>query len=71
MKERFKNKYRAPSARLQSWNYGWNGYYFITICTKNMECYFGEILDDNMELSAIGVLAYVLWCEIKYHTKNM
>ena len=33
--EKFKGKYRIPSARLQTWNYGWNGAYFITICTKN------------------------------------
>ena len=26
----YKNKYRVESARLQNWDYGWNGKYFIT-----------------------------------------
>ncbi len=43
--EKFKNKYRIPSARLQNWDYGWNAAYFITICTHNRECYFGEIVN--------------------------
>ena len=71
MTELFKNQYRTPSARLQSWDYGWNGYYFITICTKNRLCYFGEILDNKMQLSHIGVLAYVFWNEIKNHAENI
>jgi hypothetical protein len=43
--DKFNNKYRIPSARLQSWDYGANGAYFITICTQNREHLFGEILD--------------------------
>ncbi|MEZ4890791.1 MAG: hypothetical protein R2779_09675 [Crocinitomicaceae bacterium] len=35
--DKFKNKYRIPSARLQNWDYGSNGAYFITICTQNGE----------------------------------
>jgi putative transposase len=39
----YKNKYRIPSARLQTWDYGAAGMYFITICCKNMTCYLGNI----------------------------
>ncbi|MCP4350496.1 MAG: transposase [Desulfobacterales bacterium] len=69
--EKFKDKYRIPSARLQSWDYGWNGAYFITICTKGGEHYFGEIVDDRMQLSHIGIIADVLWYEVKNHAKNV
>ena len=69
--EKFKNKYRIPSARLQNWDYGWNGAYFITICTHNREYFFGEIINEKMELSQIGVLANVFWYEIKNHTQNV
>ncbi len=31
MAEKFRNKYRIPSARLKNWDYGTNGAYFITI----------------------------------------
>ena len=41
---KFKNKYRIESSRLKNWDYGSNGNYFVTICTKNMECYFGDIV---------------------------
>ncbi len=41
---KFKNKYRIESSRLKNWDYGSNGKYFVTICTKNMECYFGDIV---------------------------
>ncbi len=71
MPVKFKNKYRMSSARLQSWNYGWNGFYFVTICTKNRKEYFGSISDGKMELTCTGVLAYVFWHEIKNHAKNV
>jgi len=43
MSDLFKNKYRISSARLQTWNYADNGMYFITICTIDKECFFGDI----------------------------
>jgi len=71
MNEKFKNKYRTTSTRLQHWDYRWDGYYFITICTKNKEEYFGEIIDGKMILSPLGIIADILWCEIKNHSKKM
>ncbi len=52
--DKFQNKYRISSARLQNWDYGWNASYFITICTHNRQCFFGKIIDEKMELSEIG-----------------
>ena len=40
--EKFQNKYCIPSARANWHNYN-GGVYFVTICTKNREHYFGEI----------------------------
>ncbi|WP_192822358.1 transposase [Rufibacter sp. LB8] len=65
--ERFLNKYRVPSARLQDWDYGWNAAYFVTLCTKNREHFFGEISDNRMHLSEIGILAKSFWNEIPVH----
>jgi len=42
--DKFLNKYRIPSTRLQTWDYGSQALYFITICTKDRENYFGEII---------------------------
>ena len=48
--DKFRNKYRIPSARAPFWDYSWNAAYFIIICTKNRECFFGDVLDGRMEL---------------------
>lgn len=69
--ERFQNKYRIGSTRLQKWDYSWNAAYFITICTANRENYFGEIENQKMKLSHAGVLADVFWHEIKNHAQNI
>lgn len=64
MAEKFRNKYRVPSARLQNWDYGSNGAYFITICTKKMQHFFGEVVDKKMILNSVGTLAEENWIEI-------
>lgn len=71
MADKFQNKYRIPSARLQTWDYRWEGAYFITICTQNRIHYFGEIENNKMNLTNVGVLADVFWHEIKNHSKNI
>ena len=68
---KFQNKYRSESARAQWWDYGNEGAYFITICTKNREHFFGEIINGIMHLSHLGVLADVLWHEIPHHSPNV
>lgn len=57
----FQNKYRISSSRLQKWNYANPGMYFITICTANRECYFGKIIDKQMQLSELGKIAETEW----------
>jgi putative transposase len=54
MSELFKNKYRIPSARLQTWDYASNGMYFITICTAHRECFFGDIVETRCIASPIA-----------------
>ena len=71
MTDKYQNKYRIPSARLQNWDYRWAGAYFITICTQNRAHYFGEIENGDMKLSSVGTIADVLWHEIKNHAKNI
>ncbi len=65
--DKFLNKYRIPSARLQNWDYSANGAYFITICTQNCEHFFGEIENGIMHLNELGVLAEKYWAEIPQH----
>ncbi len=59
--EKFQDKYRIASARLQSWDYGSQAAYFVTICTKHRTHFFGEIIDNQMQLNSIGELAETEW----------
>ncbi len=61
IRNKFQNKYRIPSARWKEWNYGDEGAYFVTICTKHREHYFGEIKNGQMQLSEIGKIAHDEW----------
>ncbi|MGM0565380.1 MAG: hypothetical protein ACQESX_01370 [Bacteroidota bacterium] len=65
--DKFRNKYRIQSARLQNWDYGWNAPYFVTICTANRKLFFGNIMNDKMNLSEIGEIADKYWLEIPEH----
>lgn len=67
MSDKFQDRYRIPSARWQDWDYGWNGAYFITICTAGRECYFGKIEDAKMVLSNLGIIADIFWHEMTNH----
>jgi len=71
MTEKYQNKYRIASARLQSWDYANEGAYFITICTKDRRHYFGAVKNGKMVLSNAGVIANLMWYEIKNHGKNV
>lgn len=54
MSDKFQNKYRIPTTRLQNWDYGSDALYFVTICTAHRECYFGNIVNREMVLSELG-----------------
>ena len=69
--DKYKNKYRNETIRAQWWDYSGNGAYFITICTKNREHYFGEIIKGKMKLSGTGVIAHLMWQEIPNHSKHV
>ncbi|MFO8234440.1 MAG: hypothetical protein R6U04_03405, partial [Bacteroidales bacterium] len=64
---KFRNTYRIESTRMQNWDYGWNGNYFITICTGGREHFFGEIQDHRMIFSETGRLANHFWKQIPVH----
>ncbi len=65
MVDRYNGKYRIPSARLKNWDYGSNAPYFVTICTDNKICYFGNFKEGKMYLSDLGQLANKYWLEME------
>ena len=58
---KFQGKYRIPSARWRNWDYGDEGAYFVTICTKRMKHYFGEIVNGEMQYTALGKIVQQEW----------
>ena len=56
MTDRFKNKYRIPTARARWHDYS-GGAYFVTICTQDREPYFGHIVDGKMVYTDLGISA--------------
>lgn len=66
MSDRFQNKYRIESTRLKNWDYGSNASYFVTICTQNRECFFGDVVGEKdalpcFSLTPIGVIVETEW----------
>ncbi|PMB15598.1 transposase [Fischerella thermalis CCMEE 5282] len=64
---KFQGKYRVESTRLPNRNYAANGSYFITICTKNRDHYFGNVVSGQVHLSVIGKIAQRFWVDIPNH----
>ncbi len=67
----FRGKYRIPSARLGTWNYGYKGSYFITVVTKNRVSWFGDIYNEQMHLSDIGRIVDAYWQNIDDHFSHV
>jgi REP element-mobilizing transposase RayT len=52
---------RRRSLRLQGYDYAQAGAYFVTTCTQNRTCLFGEVADGSMRLNSAGELAATVW----------
>ena len=55
------------SMRLKRYDYSQTGAYFVTVCTQNRECLFGEIEDGEMVLNDAGRMAETCWHDIPSH----
>jgi REP element-mobilizing transposase RayT len=52
---------RRRSLRLKGYDYSRVGAYFMTLCTQNRLCLFGEIIDGEMRLSDVGRMVASQW----------
>lgn len=53
--------------RLVDYDYSEDGWYFVTICTKNKLEFFGKIENGKMVLNEFGEIARECWLEIQNH----
>ncbi|MEW6376345.1 MAG: transposase [Thermodesulfobacteriota bacterium] len=58
------------STRLRNYDYSQNGYYFVTICTRNREEWFGRVENEEMVLSRWGEIVRICWNELIQHYPN-
>ena len=58
---------RRRLVRLQGYDYAGLGSYFVTICTQNRGCLFGDIANGEMRLNGFGRTAKASWEEIPAH----
>jgi putative transposase len=66
MKQDHKSHHRR-SIRMKGYDYSWPGAYFITICTHDRECLFGDVKEGKMCLNEAGDMVERCWLEIPIH----
>lgn len=59
--------HRRRSTRLRGYDYSLRGAYFVTICSVNRACLFGEIVNGEIRLHQAGFTVQECWEEIPAH----
>ncbi len=62
---------RRKLNRLNGYDYAEVGVYFITICTKNRECLFGDVINREIVLNEFGKIVENGINNIKCHYENV
>ena len=52
------------SVRLEGYDYTQAGIYYVTICCQNMECLFGNVINGEMKLNAVGEMIESEWLNL-------
>ncbi len=54
-------RHHRRSIRLRGYDYSQSGAYFVTVCTQNRKCLFGDIADGQMVLNDAGGIVAHTW----------
>ncbi|MBR5982674.1 MAG: transposase [Bacteroidales bacterium] len=65
------NIHHRRTIRLKEYDYSNNGLYYVTICTKDRECLFGEITDGKMNVNVYGEILESVWNGLPSHYPNV
>lgn len=58
------NIHHRRSIRLPGYDYSQAGAYFVTICTQNRLCLFGEVADGRMIQNVAGQMVETVWQQL-------
>ena len=56
--------------RLRDYDYSKSGYYFVTICTKDRNEFFGRVEEEKMNLNNFGEIVSQCWYDLPKHYSN-
>ena len=63
--------HRRRSIRLKRFDYSSAGAYFVTVCTHDRECLFGNVANEEMILNDAGQMILVQWFELPKRFANI
>ncbi len=62
---------RKNSYRLEGYDYSTPGWYFVTICVKDMDCDLGEVIEGKIVLNEVGRVVKDCFCNIPNYYENV
>jgi len=65
------DKHHRRSIRLEGYNYSSGSAYFVTICTFQRQCLFGQIVDGEMQPNEIGQIVAEEWLQSRMIRKEI
>jgi REP element-mobilizing transposase RayT len=63
-------QHHRRSIRLKGYDYSQAGAYFVTVCTQDRACLFGDVVDGAMRLNEVGQIVGACWRMIPGHFPN-
>jgi putative transposase len=58
------------SIRLKGYDYRQEGAYFVTICTQDRECLFGQVVEGQMRVNPFGEIVAWAWNDLPNHNPH-
>ena len=60
-------RHHRRSIRLKGYDYSQPGAYFVTICTQDRVCLFGDVIGGEMQVNALGEIVQAVWDGLSEH----
>lgn len=64
-------RHHRHSIRLKGFDYAQSGAYFFTICAQDRASLFGEVVDGEMRVNAMGEMVEFTWFDLPNHVDGL
>jgi REP element-mobilizing transposase RayT len=65
------HKHHRRSIRMKGYDYSQPGAYFVTLCTWQRECLFGEVVNGELHLNEMGRIVLRAWRDLPNHYPHL